>query len=333
MSGQLPNSTFKILTRIVNKMCTKQLQIAGSGALQAVERADAANPQDTGTLLPAEQYRRDPLNNPAQRRLEPVSSLPGDPLQHQTSHGPVRHRRAHGLEHLSQAYAQAQSTTKRVTVPLRNTARSDRNKMPLVTLPVPLTMHSESSHNGYSARLSPPSHSLTHSPHHMPGNFGVSVEERNAPNPHHRADITDHVQAEAILFDPDVASSLMEPDDEEVNDMLNPPLLSSFDFVAGETLQHEDDVWRKSNLVRKRLVEDDGSDLHGRDLHPGSGPCQSSLGLTLHQSSPISLPDVSSMNKLFTLRFTLPVSGKKRSHGFIASDRPECLPKPAFAPS
>ncbi len=159
------------------------------------------------------------------------------------------------LEHLSQAYAQAQSTTKRVTVPLRNTARSDRNKMPLVTLPVPLTMHSESSHNGYSARLSPPSHSLTHSPHHMPGNFGVSVEERNAPNPHHRADITDHVQAEAILFDPDVASSLMEPDDEEVNDMLNPPYCLASTSCRGKhysmkMMFGESQIWSGKDLSK-----------------------------------------------------------------------------------
>ncbi len=181
-----------------------------------------------------------------------MSSVTGDSLNLQTFHGPVRTQKGRVRGHTSQA--NSNSSAKRVTIPLQNIARSVDYGLPLHALPVPLhTAHPEFRDNDNLSSLQSP---------HMPENFGFSAETSSTPNLLHGADIAVHVASEAGLFD-----TRMESDDTEVDKMLNP--LSSFDVIPGRSFEPLSIGDGRSNLVRKRSMEDDGS-----DLHPGSGPSQ-----------------------------------------------------------
>ncbi len=96
----------------------------------------------------------------------------------------------------------------------------------------------------------------------MPGTFEDSARDANTSlgGP----DITTHIHAEADLFDFDIAMSSNEPDDTEVAQMLQPHLLLDSAWTSFEPIPDVSGAGKLS-LVRKRSIEDDGSDLHGRD--------------------------------------------------------------------
>ncbi len=215
-------------------------------------RTDSKNRSDAPR--PRDERRRDPLNNPAERRLEPV---PSESIDGNRT-GPIRTQKQ-GRGNAAQAMSESEvkvmlagsshprtNVTKRVSVPLQNKARCNNHdaNLPLHVLPVPLTFQQESDLVG------PPSNPAGRAPQHVPGDFDASSGGVEDTNSLLGADLIAHAHSEAGLFIEDIQ---MESDAEEVKDMLNP---QSFDKG-------------KSALVRKRPAEDDGSHLRGRDSRPG----------------------------------------------------------------
>ncbi len=159
------------------------------------------------------------------------------------------------------------SFPKRVTVPLQKGER--HVELPLQALPVPFAAVPSGSRQVYELANSP-----SHGVGYTPGNFDISLGATELLG----TGTTEHTHAEAALFDQDTQ---MEPDVSEVDEMLN-PRMPVFAIGGGNK--------DNSSLVRKRHVDDDGSELHGVEYR---------LGLTDSVSVIRTSSDVSSPNSSF----------------------------------
>lgn len=240
------------------------------------EQSRSPYPRPEANNRPEALSRRDPLNNPSDRRREPV---PPDFVDSDTStrlqfQGAVRTRRLRGLSILAQSNGAGSSrlrhnAAERVTVPLNNTTdmKLDHDNLPLAALPVPFPVaFSSSQYSGLSS---------ANLPQTMVDAFASSTSggiARCLSGP----DITAHVHAEATLFEADAILHENEPDDTEVARMLQP-------HTSFETLAVLDSAGKVNNLVRKRPIEDDGSDLHGRDMQSASSSALSDLDIAQPQ--------------------------------------------------